>query len=72
MNQESPDLSVGVSSHDGRITKETFLEAAYFYLSNQPDEMAEVIQSAQERLSQRKAIADYQRAKTMQQRLLES
>jgi hypothetical protein len=58
--------------HDERITKETWLEAAYLYLSDKPNEMAEVIQLAQERLQHRKAIADYKRAKTMQQRFLES
>jgi hypothetical protein len=58
--------------NEERITKETFLEAAYLYLLNKPDEMAEVIQSAQKLLQHRKAIADYKRAKTMQQRFLES
>lgn len=58
--------------HEERITKETWLEAAYLYLSEQPDGMAEVVQLAQQRLQHRKAIADYKRAKTMQQRFLES
>jgi hypothetical protein len=58
--------------HDERITKETWLEAAYLYLSERPDELAEVVRVARERLEQRKAIADYKRAKTMQERFLKS
>jgi hypothetical protein len=56
--------------HDERITKETWLEAAYLYLSDHPDELAGVVRVARERLEQRKAIADYKRAKTMQERFL--
>jgi hypothetical protein len=58
--------------HDERITKETWLEAAYLYLSDHPDELAGVVRVARERLEQRKAIADYKRAKTMQERFLKS
>jgi len=57
---------------DERITKETFLEASYLYLVENPEVLALVVSLAQERLQHRKAIADYKRAKTMQQRFLES
>ncbi|ACK74098.1 KilA domain protein (plasmid) [Gloeothece citriformis PCC 7424] len=66
------DESLRQLCHEERITKETWLEAAYLYLEDRPEELAEVVRLAQERLSQRKAIADYKRAKTMQQRFLES
>ncbi|ACK74097.1 hypothetical protein PCC7424_5530 (plasmid) [Gloeothece citriformis PCC 7424] len=64
------DESLRQLCHEERITKETWLEAAYLYLCEKPEELAQVIQLAQERLSQRKAIADYKRAKTMQERFL--
>lgn len=64
------DESLRQLCHQERITKETWLEAAYLYLEVRPEELAEVIRLAQERLSQRKAIADYKRAKTMQERFL--
>ncbi|PSF33903.1 hypothetical protein C7H19_19470 [Aphanothece hegewaldii CCALA 016] len=70
--ESTVDLELRQLCHDERITKETFLEAAYLYLTENPDGLAEVIYSAQERLQHRKAIADYKRAKTMQQRFLES
>lgn len=52
-----------------RITKETWFEAAYLYLSEQPEAMDEVARLAQARLNQRKQIADYRRAVAMQKRV---
>ena len=68
--ESTVDLELRRLCSEERITKETWLEAAYLYLSDQPDALAEVVQLAQERLQHRKAIADYKRAKTMQQRFL--
>lgn len=58
--------------HSERITKETFLEASYLFLQEHPEQLAKVVSIAQERLQQRKEIANYQRAKTMQRRFLKS
>jgi hypothetical protein len=66
------DDSLRQLCHDERITKETLLEAAYLYLDAHPTELEEVVQTARQRLQQRKAIADYKRAKTMQERFLKS
>ena len=52
-----------------RITKETWFEAAYLYLSQQPEAMDKVVNLAQNRLNQRKQIADYRRAVAMQKRI---
>ena len=53
-----------------KITKETWFEAAYLYLSKQPDVMDEVIELASQRLLERKQIADHRRAVAMQKRLI--
>ncbi len=53
-----------------KITKETWFEAAYLYLSDHPDAMDEVMELASERLLERKQIADHRRAVAMQKRLL--
>lgn len=53
-----------------KITKETWFEAAYLYLSQQPEAMDEVIELASQRLSERKQIADHRRAVAMQKRLI--
>lgn len=66
------DDSLRQLCHDERITKETLLEAAYLYLEAHPTELEEVVRTARQRLQQRKMIADYKRAKTMQERFLKS
>jgi hypothetical protein len=66
------DDSLRQLCHDERITKETLLEAAYLYLDAHPTELEEVVRTARQRLQQRKTIADYKRAKTMQERFLKS
>jgi hypothetical protein len=58
--------------HSERITKETWLEAAFLVLQENPEQLEKVVALAQERLQRRKAIANYQRAKTMQKRFLKS
>ena len=55
---------------ENRLTKETWLEAAYLYLSQQPEAMETVIQLAKERLEERKRIADHRRAVSMQKRVI--
>ena len=64
------DESLRQLCHEERLTKEIWLEAAYLFLIERPDELAEVNKIAQERLESRKAIADRKRAKTMQERFL--
>ncbi|GCL56782.1 hypothetical protein NIES3806_41510 [Microcystis aeruginosa NIES-3806] len=66
------DDSLRQLCHNERITKETLLEAAYLYLEAHPTELEEVVRTARQRLQQRKMIADYKRAKTMQERFLKS
>jgi hypothetical protein len=66
------DDSLRQLCHDERITKETLLEAAYLYLEAHPTELKQVVRTARQRLQRRKAIADYKRAKTMQERFLKS
>ncbi|GAL91645.1 MAG: hypothetical protein DWQ51_15450 [Microcystis wesenbergii TW10] len=66
------DDSLRQLCQDERITKETLLEAAYLYLDAHPTELEEVVRTARQRLQRRKEIADYKRAKTMQERFLKS
>ena len=70
--EQAIDDSLRQLCHDERITKETLLEAAYLYLEAHPTELEEVVQTARQRLQRRKTIADYKRAKTMQERFLKS
>ena len=70
--ESSVDDALRQLCHTERITKETWLEASYLYLQEHPEQLAEVVTIAQERLKERKAIANYQRAKTMQERFLKS
>lgn len=70
--ESSVDESLRGLCHSERITKETWLEAAYLFLRERPEEMEVVVGTARERLQHRRAIANYQRAKTMQERFLKS
>jgi hypothetical protein len=70
--ESSVDEGLRQLCHLERITKETLLEAAYLFLQDHPDQLAQVVAIAQGRLQERKAIANYQRAKTMQERFLNS
>jgi hypothetical protein len=54
------------------ITKETWIEAAYLYLSRDPSAFELVLAEAKERLDMRKQIADRRRALSMQKRVLTS
>ena len=54
---------------DEKLTKETWIEAAFLYLSAHPDEMTQVNEIAQQRLRNRKELADLKRAMAMKERL---
>lgn len=54
------------------ITKETWIEAAYLYLSRDPSAFELVLAEAKERLDMRKQIADRRRAVSMQKRVMTS
>lgn len=56
---------------DEKLTKETWIEAAYLYLTDHPQAMSEVVVMAGERLQRRKDVADLKRALTMKERIEE-
>jgi len=64
------DESLRQLCYQEHLTKEIWLEAAYLFLVERPDELSKVNKIARERLESRKAIADRKRAKTMQERFL--
>ena len=69
-------LEVGVNEalsnlcRQEKITKETWFEAAYLYLSERPEVMKEVIELASERIEERKEIANIRRAEAMKKKFL--
>lgn len=67
--EESIDIALRHLCADCKLTKEVWFEAAYLYLSEHPEAMAEVNELARERLRQRKDAADLRRAQTMKDRL---
>jgi hypothetical protein len=54
---------------DHRFTKEVWLEAAYLYLSENPEAMAVVNDLAKQRYQRRKRAAELKKLETMQRRL---
>lgn len=67
--EESIDARLRHLCTDEKITKETWIEAAFLYLTEHPDGLKKVNEIAQQRLSKRKEIADLKRAMTMKERL---
>lgn len=67
--EESIDTALRHLCADEKLTKEVWFEAAFLYLSNQPEAMAAVNEIASERLRQRKQAADLRRAQTMKDKL---
>ena len=62
-----PDLDeeLELSCSKAKITRETFLEAAYLYCTQHPDAMASVIVTAQQRYRQRKHRGERRKFDTM-------
>ena len=67
--EESIDAKLRQLCLDQKITKETWLEAAFVFLSGDPKKLYQVNSMARERLIKRKEIADLRRANSMKQRL---
>jgi len=67
--EESIDTKLRHLCTDEKLTKETWIEAAFLYLTDYPDRLKQVNEIAQQRLRKRKEIADLKRAMTMKQRL---
>lgn len=70
--ESSVDEALRELCHEERITKETWVEAAYLHLGEHPEAMEAVVALAQQRLVQRKRIADHRRAVSMQKRVIKS
>lgn len=67
--EESIDTKLRHLCTDEKLTKETWIEAAFLYLAAHPDSLKQVNEIAQQRLRKRKEIADLKRALTMKERL---
>ena len=67
--EKSVDLALRHLCTEEQITKEVWFEAAYLYLSQNPEAMNRVNNLARERLSHRKRAADIRKFQTMQKRL---
>lgn len=67
--EESIDTKLRHLCTDEKLTKETWIEAAFLYLTDYPDRLKQVNEIAQQRLRKRKEIADLKRAMTMKERL---
>jgi hypothetical protein len=66
--EQSIDSQLEQVCSQNRITKETFLEAAYLACSENPDWMAAVLEKAQQRYSQRKKTGEQRKFATMSQK----
>ena len=67
--EESIDTKLRHLCTDEKLTKETWIEAAFLYLEANPKSLKQVNEIAQQRLRKRKEIADLKRAMTMKERL---
>lgn len=67
--EESIDTKLRHLCTDEKLTKETWIEAAFLYLEANPESLKQVNKIAQQRLRKRKEIADLKRAMTMKERL---
>lgn len=67
--EESIDTKLRHLCTDEKLTKETWIEAAFLYLAANPESLKQVNEIAQQRLRKRKEIADLKRALTMKERL---
>lgn len=67
--EESVDKALRQLCLEALLTKEVWFEAAYLYLSVDPQALEAVNQIAKERLERRKRAADVRKLRTMQKRL---
>jgi hypothetical protein len=66
------DLELEQLCGKAKITRETFLEAAYLACTQNPDLMAAVLLEAQQRYHQRKQVGERRKFETMRRKLIEN
>jgi hypothetical protein len=66
--EQSIDSQLEQVCSQNRVTRETFLEAAYLACSENPDWMAVVLEKAQQRYCQRKKTGEQRKFATMSQK----